>query len=62
MCTEETGKNFNKFCVLYGFLHEQRIVMTSSMKAGHPPEARFSGEFGNPQEHEVREHRKRFQH
>ena len=27
LCTEETGKSFNKFCVLSGVLQDQRISM-----------------------------------
>ena len=66
MHTEETGKNFNKCCVLIGVLQEQRIGMDNVHdivdEGSHPPWARFIGEFGNLQAYKIREHRECAQH
>ena len=71
MCTEETGKNFNKFFVLSGVLQELRIGMEIILdivgEGSCPLWAMCPREFGNLQEYEIqqydiREHRKRVQH
>ena len=65
MRTEETGKNFFKCYVFSGISQNQCIdmegmFMASSMKAASW--ARFLKEFGNVQEHKIREHRECVQH
>ena len=63
MCTEETVKNFNKCYVLNGILQKERIGMENvhgvAYERRHSSWARFPNEFGNLQEHKIREHRER---
>ena len=66
MRTEETGKNFNKCYVFSGILQNQCIDMENVHgmvdESRHSSWARFLEEFGNIQEHKIREHRECVQH
>ena len=65
MHTEEIGKNCNKCYVLNGIIKDKFIDMRNVHgvvdESRHPSWARFSEEFGNLQEHKIREHRENVQ-
>ena len=66
MHTEEMGKICNRCYVLHGILHYQCIDMEHVHgivdESRHSSWARFLKEFGNLQEHEIREHRECVEH
>ena len=66
MHTEEIGKNCFKCYILSGILQNQCIVRENVHdivdESHHPSSAGFPNEFGNLQEHKIREHRECVQH